>query len=83
MVCARFFLALSGLDAAALSAAWAVRGKMTIASIIERHVDGMRRYGFILKTTDIPQMFSTILDGTVLQYRRFSWSLFPVNNPHS
>ena len=68
MVCARSSWRFQAWMPAAPSAAWEV-AEMTIASIIEPTtlMQGAP-HRFILKTTDIPQMFGTVLNGSILQY---------------
>ena len=69
MVCARFFMALAGLDAGSTFGGMGSSREMTISSIIEPvTLMACVAMAFILKTTDIPEMFSRILDGSVLQY---------------
>ncbi len=69
MVCARFFMALGGLDAGSTFGGMGSSREMTIASIIEpTTLMACAAMAFILKTTEIPQMFGTVLDGTILQY---------------
>ena len=65
MVCARFFMALSGLDAEAPSAAWEVRVAKRCIDYRTYHTHGVRP-SLLFKTTDIPQMFG--LNGSILQY---------------
>jgi formate hydrogenlyase subunit 4 len=96
MVCARFFMALGGLDAGSTFGGMGSSREMTIASIIEpTTLMACAAMAFILKTTNIPEMFGTILDGTVYSIRRFlvACSLFiilivetarvPVDNPET
>jgi formate hydrogenlyase subunit 4 len=69
MVCARFFMALGGLDAGSAFGGMGSSREMTIASIIEpTTLMACAAMAFILKSTNIPEMFGTVLDGTVLQY---------------
>jgi formate hydrogenlyase subunit 4 len=69
MVCARFFMALAGLDAGSTFGGMGSSREMTISSIIEPvTLMACAAMAFILKTTDIPEMFGRILDGSVLQY---------------
>ena len=69
MVCARFFMALSGLDAGSTFGNMGSSREMTIASIIEpTTLMACAALAFILKTTDIPEMFGTVLSGSILQY---------------
>jgi formate hydrogenlyase subunit 4 len=97
MVCARFFMALSGLDAGSTFGGMGSSREMTIASIIEpTTLMACAAMAFILKTTSIPEMFGTVLDGSVLQYPALflvACSLFiilivetariPVDNPET
>ncbi len=97
MVCARFFMALSGLDAGSTFGGMGSSREMTIASIIEpTTLMACAAMAFILKTTSIPQMFATVLGGSILQYPTLflvACSLFiilivetarvPVDNPET
>jgi formate hydrogenlyase subunit 4 len=97
MVCARFFMALSGLDAGSTFGGMGSSREMTIASIIEpTTLMACAAMAFILKTTSIPEMFGTVLGGSVLQYPTLfmvACSLFiilivetariPVDNPET
>ncbi|MFA5629588.1 MAG: NADH-quinone oxidoreductase subunit H [Dehalococcoidales bacterium] len=97
MVCARFFMALGGLDAGSAFGGMGSSREMTIASIIEPSMlMACAAMAFILKSTDIPLMFETVLDNSVAQYPTLilvAFSLFiilivetarvPVDNPET
>ncbi|MDD4873755.1 MAG: NADH-quinone oxidoreductase subunit H, partial [Dehalococcoidales bacterium] len=97
MVCARFFMALAGLDAGSTFGGMGSSREMTISSIIEPvTLMACAALAFILKTTNIPEMFSQTLAGSILQYPSLllvACSLFiiliietarvPVDNPET
>jgi formate hydrogenlyase subunit 4 len=69
MVCARFFMAMAGLDAGSTFGGMGSSREMTISSIIEPvTLMVCVALAFILKTTNIPEMFDQILAGSILQY---------------
>ncbi len=69
MVCARFFMALAGLDAGSIFGGMGSSREMTISSIIEPvTLMACVALAFILKTIDIPEMFGLVLNGSILQY---------------
>ncbi len=97
MVCARFIMALGGLDAGSAFGGMGSSREMTIASIIEpTTLMACAAMAFILKTTNITEMFGTVIDGSILQYPTLflvACSLFiilivetarvPVDNPET
>ncbi len=97
MVCARFFMALCGLDSGSAFGGMGSSREMTIASIIEPvTLMACVAMAFTLETTDIPTMFGRVLEGSVMQYPTLfliAGSLFiilivetarvPVDNPET
>jgi formate hydrogenlyase subunit 4 len=69
MVTAKFFMVLGGLDAGSTFGGLGSSREMTISSIIEPvTIISCAALVFVLKTTSIPEMFSTLLAGSVYSY---------------
>jgi formate hydrogenlyase subunit 4 len=69
MVTAKFFMVLGGLDAGSAFGGMGSSRDMTVASIIEPvTIMACAALAFVLKSTSIPQMFSTLLAGSVFSY---------------
>jgi formate hydrogenlyase subunit 4 len=83
MVCARFFMALSGLDAGSTFGGMGSSREMTIASIIEpTTLMACAAMSFILKTTSIPEMFGQCSTAPSCNIRPLPGRLFPVHYSH-
>jgi len=97
MVSAKFFMALSGLDAGSTFGGMGSSREMSLSAIIEPvTITSVAALAFVLKTTDIPEMFTTTLSGSLAQYPTLiliAFSLFivlivetarvPVDNPET
>ena len=97
MVSARFFMALGGLDAGSTFGGMGSSREMTVAAIIEPVIImTAAALAFVLKTTDIPEMFRRVLESSFFQYPTLTlagFSLFiilivetarvPVDNPET
>ena len=69
MVTAKFFMALGGLDAGSTFGGMGSSREMTVSSIIEPvTIMACAALAFVLKTTSIPAMFSTLLAGSIFSY---------------
>jgi formate hydrogenlyase subunit 4 len=97
MVTAKFFMALAGLDAGSTFGGMGSSREMSLSAIIEPvTITSVAALAFVLKSTDIPEMFSTTLAGSLAQYPTLiliAFSLFiviivetarvPVDNPET
>jgi formate hydrogenlyase subunit 4 len=97
MVTAKFFMALAGLDAGSTFGGMGSSREMSLSAIIEPvTITSVAALAFVLKSTDIPQMFTTTLNGSLAQYPTIilvAFSLFiviivetarvPVDNPET
>ena len=97
MVSAKFFMALAGLDAGSAFGGMGSSREMSLSAIIEPvTITSVAALAFVLKTTDIPEMFATTLSGSLAQYPTLiliAFSLFiviivetarvPVDNPET
>ncbi len=97
MVSAKFFMALGGLDAGSTFGGMGSSREMSLSAIIEPvTITSVAALAFVLKTTDIPEMFATTLSGSLAQYPTLiliAFSLFiviivetarvPVDNPET
>lgn len=97
IVSARFFMALAGLDAGSVFGGMGSSREMSLSAIIEPvTIITCAALTFVLKTTDIPTMFATVLGGSLLEYPALilvAMSLFitlivetsrvPVDNPET
>ena len=97
MVTAKFFMALAGLDAGSTFGGMGSSREMSLSAIIEPvTITSVAALAFVLKSTDIPQMFTTTLNGSLAQYPTLilvAFSLFiviivetarvPVDNPET
>ena len=97
LVSAKFFMALAGLDAGSTFGGMGSSREMSLSAIIEPvTITSVAALAFVLKTTDIPQMFATTLAGSLAQYPTLiliAFSLFivlivetarvPVDNPET
>ena len=97
MVTAKFFMALAGLDAGSTFGGMGSSREMSLSAIIEPvTITSVAALAFVLKSTDIPQMFATTLHGSLTQYPTLilvAFSLFiviivetarvPVDNPET
>jgi formate hydrogenlyase subunit 4 len=97
MVTAKFFMALAGLDAGSTFGGMGSSREMSLSAIIEPvTITSVAALAFVLKSTDIPQMFATTLAGSLSQYPTLilvAFSLFiviivetarvPVDNPET
>jgi formate hydrogenlyase subunit 4 len=97
MVSAKFFMALSGLDAGSAFGGMGSSREMSISAVIEPvTIVACAALAFVLGTTDIPAMFAIVLGGSFLTYPTLilvSLSLFiilivetarvPVDNPET
>ncbi|AKG54297.1 formate hydrogenlyase subunit 4 [Dehalogenimonas sp. WBC-2] len=69
MVSAKFFMALAGLDAASTFGGMGASREMSLSAIIEPvTITSVAALAFVLKTTDIPEMFATTLQSSLAQY---------------
>ncbi|XUX00085.1 MAG: NADH-quinone oxidoreductase subunit H [Dehalogenimonas sp.] len=69
MVTAKFFMALAGLDAGSTFGGMGSSREMSLSAIIEPvTITSVAALAFVLKSTDIPQMFNTTLNGSLAQY---------------
>ena len=69
MITAKFFMVLGGLDAGSTFGGMGSSREMTVSSIIEpATIMSCAALAFVLKSTSIPEMFSTILAGSVISY---------------
>jgi formate hydrogenlyase subunit 4 len=69
MVTAKFFMVLGGLDAGGTFGGMGSSREMTISSIIEpATIMSCAALAFVLKTTSIPAMFSTLLAASIWSY---------------
>ncbi len=69
MIMARFFLVLGGMDAGSTFGGIGSSREMMISSVIEPvTIMSCAALAFVLKTTSIPHMFSTLLEGSVFSY---------------
>lgn len=97
MVTAKFFMALAGLDAGSTFGGMGSSREMSLSAIIEPvTITSVAALAFVLKSTDIPEMFSTTLAGSLAQYPTLiliAFSLFiviivetarvPMDNPET
>lgn len=97
MVSAKFFMALAGLDAGSAFGGMGSSREMSLSAIIEPvTITSVAALAFVLKTTDIPEMFAVTLSGSLAQYPTLiliAFSLFiviivetarvPVDNPET
>jgi len=97
MVTAKFFVALAGLDAGSTFGGMGSSREMSLSAIIEPvTITSVAALAFVLKSTDIPEMFATTLNGSISQYPTLilvAFSLFiviivetarvPVDNPET
>ncbi|APV45183.1 Formate hydrogenlyase subunit 4 [Dehalogenimonas formicexedens] len=97
MVTAKFFMALAGLDAGSTFGGMGSSREMSLSAIIEPvTITSVAALAFVLKSTDIPEMFATTLNGSLAQYPTLilvAFSLFiviivetarvPVDNPET
>ncbi len=97
MVSAKFFMALGGLDAGSTFGGMGSSREMSLSAIIEPvTITSVAALAFVLKTTNIPEMFATTLNGSLAQYPTLiliAFSLFiviivetarvPVDNPET
>jgi formate hydrogenlyase subunit 4 len=97
MVSARFFMALAGLDAGSAFGGMGSSREMTVSAIIEPvTILTCAALAFVLKTTDIPEMFRRVLESSLFEYPTLiltGFSLFiilivetarvPVDNPET
>ena len=97
MVSARFFMALAGLDAGSTFGGMGSSREMTVSAIIEPvTITSAAALAFVLKTTDIPEMFADSCQSSLSQYPTLilvGFSLFiiiivetarvPVDNPET
>lgn len=97
MVSAKFFMALAGLDAGSAFGGMGASREMSLSAIIEPvTITSVAALAFVLKTTDIPEMFAVTLAGSLAQYPTLiliAFSLFiiiivetarvPVDNPET
>ena len=69
MITAKFFMVLGGLDAGSTFGGMGSSREMTVSSIIEPvTIMSCAALAFVLKSTSIPQMFSTLLTGSIFSY---------------
>lgn len=69
MITAKFFMVLGGLDAGSTFGGMGSSREMTVASIVEPvTIMSCAALAFVLKSTSIPQMFGTLLAGSVFSY---------------
>ena len=69
MITAKFFMVLGGLDAGSTFGGMGSSREMTVSSIIEPvTIMSCAALAFVLKSTSIPQMFSTLLAGSIFSY---------------
>ena len=97
MVTAKFFMALAGLDAGSTFGGMGSSREMSLSAIIEPvTITSVAALAFVLKSTDIPEMFATTLNGSLAQHPTLllvAFSLFiviivetarvPVDNPET
>jgi formate hydrogenlyase subunit 4 len=97
MVTAKFFMALAGLDAGSSFGGMGSSREMSLSAIIEPvTITSVAALAFVLKSTDIPEMFATTLNGSLAQNPTLilvAFSLFiviivetarvPVDNPET
>ena len=97
MVTAKFFTALAGLDAGSTFGGMGASREMSLSAIIEPvTITSVAALAFVLKSTDIPEMFATTLNGSLGQHPTLllvAFSLFiviivetarvPVDNPET
>ena len=97
MVTAKFFMALAGLDAGSTFGGMGASREMSLSAIIEPvTITSVAALAFVLKSTDIPEMFATTLNGSLGQHPTLllvAFSLFiviivetarvPVDNPET
>jgi formate hydrogenlyase subunit 4 len=97
MVTAKFFMALAGLDAGSTFGGMGSSREMSLSAIIEPvTITSVAALAFVLKSTDITQMFATTLAGSLGQHPTLilvAFSLFiviivetarvPVDNPET
>ena len=69
MITGKFFMVLGGLDAGSTFGGMGSSREMTVSSIIEPvTIMSCAALAFVLKSTSIPQMFSTLLAGSIFSY---------------
>ncbi len=69
MITAKFFMVLGGLDAGSTFGGMGSSREMTVSSIIEPvTIMSCAALAFVLKTTSIPEMFRTLLAGSIFSY---------------
>ncbi|RJO63176.1 MAG: hydrogenase [Dehalococcoidia bacterium] len=69
MITAKFFMVLGGLDAGSTFGGMGSSREMTVSSIIEpATITSCAALAFVLKSTSIPQMFSSLLAGSIFSY---------------
>jgi formate hydrogenlyase subunit 4 len=69
MITAKFFMVLGGLDAGSAFGGMGSSREMTVSSIIEPVIImSCAALAFVLKSTSIPEMFGTLLAGSIFSY---------------